>query len=250
MLTTGAGPTAKDGDGPYRPRPRYSSGTLPIRCGLPTRSPRRSMRYMLAISFRCLARRTQTERKSLPRRWFREASEISQDCCSSVDTSASTLTVKDLATKKNVTVHITPDAEMRRLPDMMAKMIAARLKGGASAAGGATTDGTAARRGTGASAPSGYGAGAGQGAGRWSGQARRSGRRQSRRCLTARRPCNLAICKRAKRSCWYPPRARRMLLQSSCWPASSRCLESPEASRDLLSNWSMGSGGGGEAAAQ
>ena len=46
-----------------------------------------------------------------------------------VDTSASTLTVKDLATKKSVTVHITPDADMRRLPDMMAKMIAARLKG-------------------------------------------------------------------------------------------------------------------------
>ena len=48
---------------------------------------------------------------------------------SSIDTGASTLTVKDLATKKNVTVHITADAEMRRLPDMMARMIAARLKG-------------------------------------------------------------------------------------------------------------------------
>ena len=49
----------------------------------------------------------------------------------SIDPAASTLTVKDLVTKKNVTVHITPDAEMRRLPDTMAKMIAARLKGGA-----------------------------------------------------------------------------------------------------------------------
>ncbi len=52
----------------------------------------------------------------------------------SIDPAASTLTVKDLVTKKNVTVHITPDAEMRRLPDTMAKMIAARLKGGAAGA--------------------------------------------------------------------------------------------------------------------
>jgi transcription antitermination factor NusG len=46
----------------------------------------------------------------------------------SADPSASTLVVKDLATKKQVTIHITPDAQMRRLPDMMARMLATRLK--------------------------------------------------------------------------------------------------------------------------
>lgn len=64
----------------------------------------------------------------------------------SLDPSASALVVKDLATKKTVTVHITPDAQMRKLPDTMARMLAARLKGtrtaaqpggnGAGAAGG------------------------------------------------------------------------------------------------------------------
>jgi hypothetical protein len=52
----------------------------------------------------------------------------------SLDTTASTLAVKDLATKKQITIHITADAQMRRLPDMMAQMLAARLKG---TAGGA-----------------------------------------------------------------------------------------------------------------
>jgi Domain of unknown function (DUF5666) len=55
----------------------------------------------------------------------------------STDTSASTVTVKDLATKKPVTVHVSADAQVRRLDDRMATMIAARLKGGQSGAGGA-----------------------------------------------------------------------------------------------------------------
>ena len=37
--------------------------------------------------------------------------------------------VKDLATKKQVTIHITPEAQMRRLPERMAQMLAVRLKG-------------------------------------------------------------------------------------------------------------------------
>jgi len=54
---------------------------------------------------------------------------------SSVDTTASTLTLKDLATKKQVTIHITDETQMRRLPDRMATMLAARLKGNATGAG-------------------------------------------------------------------------------------------------------------------
>jgi hypothetical protein len=50
------------------------------------------------------------------------------------DTAASTVTVKDLVTKKPVTVRVTADAQLRRLDDTMATMIAARLKG--NAAGG------------------------------------------------------------------------------------------------------------------
>src|SRR5208283_4218361 len=60
----------------------------------------------------------------------------------STDAAGSTVTVKDLATKKPVTVRITADAQLRRLDDRIATMIAARLKGGQgggfSGAGGGT----------------------------------------------------------------------------------------------------------------
>lgn len=48
---------------------------------------------------------------------------------SSLDTSASTLTVQDLATKKLVTLKISADSQLRKLPTPMAQRIAARLKG-------------------------------------------------------------------------------------------------------------------------
>ncbi|MGA3131850.1 MAG: hypothetical protein ABSD59_13675 [Terracidiphilus sp.] len=49
----------------------------------------------------------------------------------STDAAASTVTVKDLVTKKPVTVRITADAQLRRLDDTIATTIAARLKGNA-----------------------------------------------------------------------------------------------------------------------
>jgi hypothetical protein len=50
----------------------------------------------------------------------------------SLDAAASTIVVKDLATKKLVTIHIDSEAQMRRLPEMAARMIAARFKNGGS----------------------------------------------------------------------------------------------------------------------
>lgn len=55
----------------------------------------------------------------------------------STDNTASTVTVKDLATKKPVTVRISADAQMRRLDDRVAAFLAARLKGGAAGGPGA-----------------------------------------------------------------------------------------------------------------
>jgi hypothetical protein len=46
-----------------------------------------------------------------------------------VDKSKNQLTLMDLATKKPVTVVIASDSQMRKLPEMMAQRIAARLKG-------------------------------------------------------------------------------------------------------------------------
>ena len=47
----------------------------------------------------------------------------------SLDATNQTVVVKDLQSKKNVTIHITPEAQMRELPERMAQFIAMRLKG-------------------------------------------------------------------------------------------------------------------------
>lgn len=52
------------------------------------------------------------------------------------DPSAGTLRVKDLVTKKTVTIQTTPDSDMRKLDPQVAQMIAMRLKGGGAAGGG------------------------------------------------------------------------------------------------------------------
>jgi hypothetical protein len=53
----------------------------------------------------------------------------------SVDKAQNQLTVMDLATKKPVTITISGDSQMRKLPEMMAQRIAVRLKGGPAAGG-------------------------------------------------------------------------------------------------------------------
>lgn len=52
-----------------------------------------------------------------------------------VDATAGTVTLKDLTTKKVVTVAVTPNSDVRRLPPMAAQMMAARMRGGANGAG-------------------------------------------------------------------------------------------------------------------
>jgi hypothetical protein len=54
----------------------------------------------------------------------------------SIDAGKATLTVADLATKKNVELSVTSDSQMRKLPAPMAQRIAIRLKGLAPDAGG------------------------------------------------------------------------------------------------------------------
>jgi Domain of unknown function (DUF5666) len=75
----------------------------------------------------------------------------------SIDSSAGTITVMDLAMKKPVVVKVTGESQLRKLPPPMAQRIAARLKGtsadAAPAAAGPTPKGTAepsATNGTGA----------------------------------------------------------------------------------------------------
>ena len=71
-----------------------------------------------------------------------------------VDAAAGTITVSDLIAKKPIIVKIGGDAQLRKLPPMMAQMIAVRLKGGApDAAGGGNVPGGQAQRPGEAAAP-------------------------------------------------------------------------------------------------
>jgi hypothetical protein len=61
----------------------------------------------------------------------------------SVDASSFTLSVHDLLSKKNITIRITPDSQLRKLPPEMAQRIAARLKGAAGASAGGSRSSSA-----------------------------------------------------------------------------------------------------------
>ena len=76
----------------------------------------------------------------------------------STDDSAGSFTVKDLVTKKTVTIKTTPDSDLRKLDPQVAQMIAMRLRAGSGQGSGA---GNAAGNG----APGGGAAGGGAGAG-------------------------------------------------------------------------------------
>ena len=57
----------------------------------------------------------------------------------SVDVAGSSLDLKDLATKKQVTVHVSSGTQMHKLAENMAQMLAARLKSGSNASQGAVS---------------------------------------------------------------------------------------------------------------
>ena len=177
---------------------------------------------------------------------------------SAIDAENSTVTVKDLATKKNVTVKVTPDAEMRRLPEMMARMIAARLKGtlpenGAGpsmmaarpqggAPGSAPMGGAGPQRGPGSAGPAGS-SGPGPG-GFGAGQHRGPG--DMEQVLQRAPEIKLAELQKGEALMMVSTDGTNDVRAIKVLAGVEPLLESPEASRNLLANWSMG---GGEAAA-
>jgi Domain of unknown function (DUF5666) len=91
----------------------------------------------------------------------------------SINTQAQTITLKDLITKQQVTVHITGDAQMRKLPDAMARALAASTKATGTATntqpGGMAASNPGMGRPGGAMGAGGMGAPGGQSAGNWGG---------------------------------------------------------------------------------
>ena len=159
---------------------------------------------------------------------------------SSMDAANSTVTVKDLATKKNVTVHISPDTEMRRLPEMMARMIAARLKGTPPAGGGPPM--MAARQGSPPTPPQGapgfQGFQGGNGAGH-------RGNGDMEQVLERAPAIKIADLQKGEALMLVATEGATDVTAIKLLAGVEPLLESPEASRNLLANWSMGGGGGG-----
>ncbi|MFP5235659.1 MAG: hypothetical protein ACLGSD_07135 [Acidobacteriota bacterium] len=152
-----------------------------------------------------------------------------------VDPSANKIVVKDLASKKPVTVHIQPDVQMRRLPERMAQMIAMRLKG------------TFPARGT---AP--HGPAAGSAGARWSmgqnpGGTAGPGGNDLSRVLAFAPSIKLPDLKKGDAVMVVATDGTTDVNAITLLAGVEPLLEAPEAT-DLLSNWSMG-GGGAEAAA-
>ncbi len=152
---------------------------------------------------------------------------------SSVDAANNTLVLKDLATKKQVTIHITADAQMRKLPDRMAAMLAARLKGtaapaSASGAGAATT-----RRASG-------------GGGQWSqGGAQAGGGTGSgdpQQMLSRAPVIQIADLKKGDAIMVVSTEGTNDVTAITLVAGVEPLLEAPAASQSLLNNWSMGSG--------
>ncbi len=174
----------------------------------------------------------------------------------SLDAANATLVVKDLATKKPVTIHITQDAQMRRMPERMAQMLAMRLKGTPAgtgpnaAAAGATPQPPANAAGPRAERPQGGGGGTWtQNAGGPGGAAVGVGGGDPQQMLSRAPAIQLADLQKGEAIMVVSTEGASDVTAITLLAGVEPLLQAPAAS-SLLSNWSMGSGGAEGAAAQ
>ncbi|HEY1983872.1 MAG TPA: hypothetical protein VGG85_00600 [Terracidiphilus sp.] len=172
----------------------------------------------------------------------------------SLDASSSSFVVKDLATKKTVTVLVTPESQMRRLPERMAQMLATRLKGGG-APGAAGPGGPGAGGGPGGAgqppagglpqqhSSSGGGQGGGPGAG---GPGGGSGGGDLQMMLSRAPAIQLADLQKGEAVMLVSTEGTNGVTAITLLAGVEPLLQAPAASQNLLSNWSMGSGGAAE----
>jgi hypothetical protein len=153
----------------------------------------------------------------------------------SADEANQVIAVKDLLTKKQVKVHITPDAQMHSLPPMMAQILASRLKGGARAGGQ-----------TGPSGGRAVWAGPAGGARGEEGHASQGGSMQQ---ILNRTPIiHFSDLKKGDAVMLVSTQGAGEVTAITLLSGVEPLLEAPEASQNLLANWSMGSGGAEDAA--
>jgi hypothetical protein len=179
---------------------------------------------------------------------------------SSVDPANQAISVKDLQTKKPVTIHITPEAQMRELPERMAQFIAMRLKGQAPGGmGGGRGQFARPQNGGGAGAGAG-GGGAGQGGMHGGGAGMAGGGRgemNPQQVLSRAPEIKFSDLKKGEAVMLVATQGTTDVTAITLIAGVEPLLEAP-ASQDLLSSWSMNNGsgaaesagGGGEGSSQ
>ncbi|MGB6975098.1 MAG: hypothetical protein WBD67_10485 [Terracidiphilus sp.] len=165
----------------------------------------------------------------------------------SLDAGHSSLTVKDLMTKKNVTVEVPADAQMRALPEMMARALAARLKGEATAGGTGQWNHQASGQTVQQAGQSNWKAG---GNGAWRGAAHAGGGSEMQQMLSRAPAITFAALKKGEAVMLVSTAGENDVTAITLLTGVEPLLQAPEASSSLLSNWSMGSGGADEADTQ
>jgi hypothetical protein len=178
---------------------------------------------------------------------------------SAIDKQANTLTLKDLITKQTVTVHISDEAQMRKLPDTMARMLANMTKpGGGADASGTNASANAPANGSapGAAAPSGVAAsapaegqkrnsGAPQGGDQAGGSA--AGRRAGgdlQQMINRAPAIHLADLQKGDAVMLVSTQGTSEVTAVTLLAGVEPLLQAPASTQNmLLSNWSMSSGG-------
>ncbi len=146
---------------------------------------------------------------------------------SSINREAGTFVVKDLLTKKDVTIQVPQTAQMRRLPDNMAKMIGAQLKSEEADHRATPTQGAPAME-------------------RMHGQGRPS---ELQAVLSKAPVIQLADLKKGEAVMLVSTQGTNEVTAITLLAGVEPLLQAPAESQNLLSNWSMGTSGT-EAAAQ
>jgi hypothetical protein len=151
----------------------------------------------------------------------------------SVNAAGNELVVTDLATKKPVTIRVIPDSIMRKLPDMAAQALARRY--GAARGGGEAAGGRGAGRGFGGpGGPGGPGGGRGGDIGQILDHAPAI-------TLTDLKAGDAVMVKTTAGSGSGPGTA--VMLIAGVEPILTAA---PNSTRDIMSGWNLGGGGGGE----
>jgi hypothetical protein len=152
----------------------------------------------------------------------------------SIDASSSTIVVKDLATKKPVTVHMGAEVQMRKLSDRTAQFLAARLNG---QAGGQAAGGHAGQAGD---ANTGQGGGGQGGSEQGNGGGMQRGGGDPQQMLSRADVIHFSDLQKGEAVMLVSTQGASDVTAITVLAGVEPLLEAP-ASQDLLANWSMNS---------